>query len=76
MKNKTALFKLFRKDLGERREETWERKMNKKAIEMEMIGWWIIALAVLVLLVIGVIYMKSKGIHIIDYVKDLFRFRK
>jgi len=49
---------------------------NKRGIEMEMIGWWIIALAVLVLLVIGIIYLRSKGLNIIDYVKNLFRFRK
>ena len=51
-------------------------RKNKKALEMEMIGWWVIALAVLVILVIGVVYLKSKGINMIDYVKDLFRFRK
>ena len=49
-------------------------KKNKKGIEIEMLGWWIIALAVLVLLIIGVVILRAKGINALDYIKDLFRF--
>jgi hypothetical protein len=47
---------------------------NKKGIEIEMLGWWIIGLAVLVLLIIGVVILKAKGIEALDFIKDIFRF--
>lgn len=50
-------------------------RKDKKAIEIEMLGWWIIALAVLVILIIAAIILKSKGISAIDYIKNLFRFK-
>jgi len=48
--------------------------MNKRGMEIEMIGWWILAIAVLVILVIGIMVLKGKGIGAIEYVKNLFRF--
>jgi len=58
------------------KKETWERKMkNKKAMELEMLGWWIIALAILVLLIIGIVILRAKGVNALEYIKNLFRFR-
>lgn len=50
------------------------KKGKKAAIETEMLGWWIIGIAVLVILVIGLFILKGKGTNAIDYIKSMFRF--
>lgn len=50
-------------------------KKNKKAIELEVLAWWIMGLLVLVIAVVAAVYMKSKGLSAINYIKGLFRFR-
>lgn len=49
--------------------------LQKKGMEIEVLGWWIMGLLVLVLLVVASIYLKMKGISAIEYIKNLFRFR-
>ena len=48
---------------------------DKKAMELEMLGWWVIAIVVLVIIVVGIVILKSKGISALDYIKNLFRFK-
>jgi UPF0716 family protein affecting phage T7 exclusion len=48
--------------------------MKRKGMEIEMLGWWLIALIVLVLMLAGYMVLKSKGIDALEYVKNLFRF--
>lgn len=51
-------------------------RTDKRAMELEMIGWWLIALAVLILAVIAIIIvLKPKGVSAIEYIKNLFKFR-
>ena len=52
----------------------FKNKMNKKGIELEILGWWIMALAVLVIVIIGIIILMGKGEAAINYINDLFRF--
>ncbi len=47
---------------------------NKKAIEIEVLTWWIIAIAVLVLVIVGYLILKGKGISAIEFIKNLLRF--
>ena len=47
---------------------------DKQAIEIEMIGWWVIALGVLVIMGLGYLILSGKLSGAIGYVKDLFRF--
>ena len=49
---------------------------NKKGMESEMLGWWIFGLAVLVIIVLTIMVMKGKGDSALDFIKNLFRFRK
>ncbi len=49
---------------------------GKKGIEIEVLGWWIMAIAVLVIIVFAGIILISKGQGGISYFKDLFRFGK
>ncbi len=51
------------------------RSENKKAVAVEELIWWIIAIAILVIIIIGNTYLKSKGISAIDYIKNFFKFR-
>jgi hypothetical protein len=51
------------------------KKAGKKGIELDMLGWWIIALIVLVILVIGVIIFSQKGSGAMDFIRNLFRFK-
>ncbi len=48
---------------------------NKKGIELEILAWWIIAVVVLVIIVVALIILNTKGISLIDFIKDLFRFK-
>ena len=50
-------------------------KLNKKAMEMEILAWWIIALGILAIMIIGYAILKAKGIDALEYLKNLFRFR-
>ena len=47
---------------------------NKKAMELETLGYWIIGLAILLILIVGSIYMRGKGTEAIDFIKNIFRF--
>jgi hypothetical protein len=47
--------------------------LNKKAMELEMLGWWILGLAVLVIIFIVIFMLRGKGIGFIEYIKDLLR---
>ena len=48
---------------------------EKKAIEIEVLTWWIIAIAILVLLAVGFIILRKKDISAIEFIKNLFRFK-
>ncbi len=50
------------------------RMKNKKAIEVEMLAWWIIALVILVVLIVGFIVLKQKDVSALEFIKNLFRF--
>jgi len=47
---------------------------RKRGMETETLGWWIIAIAILVIVIVGFIILKGKGISAIEYIKNLFRF--
>jgi hypothetical protein len=51
------------------------KKKNKKGIELDMLGWWIIAIVILVILVLAVVMLKGKGFGALEYIKDLFKFK-
>ena len=51
-----------------------EKRMNKKGIELEMLGWWLLGLAVLAVVIIAIVIMKGKGTSAIDFIKNLLRF--
>ncbi|HLD97862.1 MAG TPA: hypothetical protein VI815_00895 [Candidatus Nanoarchaeia archaeon] len=49
---------------------------DKKGIEIEILGWVLLGLGILVLLVIGIIILSGKGQNTLAYIQDLFRFRR
>lgn len=50
-------------------------KRDKKAIEIEMLTWWLIALVVLILVIAVYLILKGKGDSALEYIKNLFRFK-
>ena len=48
---------------------------DKRGIELEMLGWWILAIFVLVVIIFGLIILKGKGSSALDFIKNLFRFK-
>jgi len=48
---------------------------NKKGIAIEGLVWWIIAIAVLVIIIVLAVVLKDKLAEIGSYLKNLFRFR-
>ena len=51
------------------------KKRDKKAIAIEGLVWWVIAVAVLVIMVIFAVVLKDKLGDMGSYIKNLFRFR-
>ena len=49
---------------------------NKKAIVWNEIALWILAIAALVLIILGIFVLKSKGINLIDKLGEILRFRR
>ena len=47
---------------------------SKKAVAIEGLVWWIIAVAVLVIMVILAVVLKDKLWDIGAYIKNIFRF--
>ena len=52
-----------------------KKLVGKKALEIEMLGWWIIAAVVLVVMIVGFLILRNKGINLIEYIKNIFRFK-
>lgn len=50
--------------------------MKKRGMEIEFLSWWIIGIAVLIIMIIAIFILKDKGINAIDYLKNLLRFGK
>ncbi|MFA5953662.1 MAG: hypothetical protein WC812_03650 [Candidatus Pacearchaeota archaeon] len=50
-------------------------KKIKRGTVSEYLPWILIAIAILVILVIGSIVLKAKGIDAITQIKNFFRFR-
>ena len=48
--------------------------MKKKGIVFNEITWWIIALVILVIVVLGLMLMHKSGMNLIDTLKNLLRF--
>ena len=53
-----------------------KRGMNKRGLELEMLGWWVIAVVVLIIVVVGIIILSGRAEGAIDFIKDLFRFKR
>ncbi len=51
------------------------KKKNKKAIELDMLAWWLIGLVALVILVLVTMVLTGKGQSAIEYLKNLIRFK-
>ena len=49
---------------------------NKRGLEMEMLGWWIIGAIVLIVVIISYFTLKAKGIGALDFINSLFRLRR
>lgn len=47
---------------------------EKRGMETEMLGWWLIGIAVLVIMIGGYFILKEKGISAIEFIKNLIRF--
>jgi hypothetical protein len=48
--------------------------LYKRAMEAEFTGWWILGLAILVIVILGILILRGKGNSAIDYIKHLFAF--
>lgn len=49
-----------------------KKRTNKRGIVTEYLPWLLIAIAVLVIIVIAIFFMKKAGFSLIDRIKDLF----
>ena len=49
---------------------------DKRGIAFEVMGWWILAIAVLVIILVGYFILSEKGIDAISYIRNMLRFGK
>jgi hypothetical protein len=49
--------------------------MKNKAIVSEYLPWLLIGIAILVIMMVAIFYLRMEGFSIIDKIKDLFRFK-
>ncbi len=47
-------------------------KINKKGMEIEALGKWMIGIGVLVIVVIGIIILMGNGSNILKFIQKLF----
>ncbi len=52
-----------------------KKGMNKKGVAIEGLVWWVIAIAVLVIMIVLAVVLKDKLGGIGTFIKNLFRFR-
>jgi len=45
-------------------------------MELEMLGWIILSVVILVILVVAYIYLNKNNLSAAEFVKNLFRLRK
>ena len=48
---------------------------KKKGIVSEYLPWLLIGIAILVILMMSIFYLRMEGFTMIDKIKDLFKFR-
>ncbi|MEM0465431.1 MAG: hypothetical protein QXW97_01870 [Candidatus Pacearchaeota archaeon] len=53
----------------------FKKRSEKKGIELDMLGWFIIALIILIILIILIAIWKEKMFNGIKFIINLFRFR-
>ena len=51
------------------------KRVEKKGLVAEYLPWILISLAVLAIILVFFVFLKEKGIILIDKLKDLFRFK-
>lgn len=51
-------------------------KKKRGAFELDQLAWWIVGIAVLVIVVIGLFILKDKGVGAMQYLNNIFRFGK
>ena len=47
---------------------------GKRGFEIEVMGWWIIGITILVITFVGYMILKEKNISALDFIKNIFRF--
>jgi len=47
---------------------------GKKGMELEVLGYWIIGIILLIILVVASIILRGKGGEAITFIKNIFRF--
>ena len=49
---------------------------NKKALEIEILVYIIVAVVILIVVIVGYILVTKKNISALEFIKNLFRFRR
>jgi uncharacterized protein (UPF0333 family) len=49
---------------------------NKKGIELEVLGWIILGIITMVIIIIAYTLLTGKGTSALDFLKNLFTFRR
>ncbi|HUS50682.1 MAG TPA: hypothetical protein VMZ91_10985 [Candidatus Paceibacterota bacterium] len=47
---------------------------EKKAVEIDVLTWWFIAIAICIVMVVAFIILRKKDISAIEFIKNLLRF--
>lgn len=53
----------------------FNKGFNKKGFMLDNLGWAIFAIAILLIIIIGVLLLLGKGTEMLNTLKEIFRFR-
>ncbi len=51
------------------------KSLNKKGMELDMLGWILIAVVAMVILLFVIVILSGKGTRAIEFIQNLFKFK-
>ena len=49
------------------------KRLRKKAMELQLIGWLVLGAAVLALVIVAIVYARMHATSALSYIKSIFR---
>jgi hypothetical protein len=68
------MVKLKKKKVSSKSSHVLPKGDKRGSFELDTLAWWVIGIAVLIVVVLGLFILKGKGVDTMNYLKNIFRF--